>query len=1848
MTARDSLRTSASRIWRALWPAVVVAGGAITCDAPTAPFVRNVRLNVVPVYSVNMALFSGMSVDKIRLTAVKPPAETLATQDYAFPASQDTAAVNFEVPVSGTETLTVYIELLAGAQVMFRGSEQAVASPGSTTGGSQPIPVTYQGPGTNIGRLMIAPRDSGAAFGATFVLRTSAFDSSNNAVGTYYLHWRDNAPANGASGVDANGTFHAGNARSTIMVWAETPTGIKDSTTVTVAPVPNALAISGGNGQSAAPGSVLPTLLSVRVTAQDNGPVVGVPVTFAAVSGGGSITPPNVVSTDVNGVATAQATLGPSAGTHTFSASAPGLPTATFSETASGPPPTPTIAMSLVGGGALVPQGGTAALIVTLSQAAAAGGVNVSLTSDSTSYLLFGTQPTATASIAAGQTKDTVQVNGNAQNVGVARIRAVATGFTPDTAFFVVSPSFITFNPPTVSVGVGANTNVQVVLSTPAPAGGVPVTLSSTDAAIMTVPASVTVAQTQTTANVQVHGVAAGQAGILATAANYAQGGAVVTVGVGPASISKTAGDGLTAFINDTTATRPQVQVLDGSGAPVPNVAVNFVITSGGGSMPVTTVNTNASGIATAGAAWKMGSTPGANQLTAQVPSAPSVLTVFSATAVPPPPVIQLSIFGSTVVGQARTGQLDVKLLQPAPAAGVTVNLATRRAGLLRIGSYTSENGSVSFAQGDTLKSITVFGDSSVTGIDTVIATGTGYTPDTLAVPISLNLISLPPTLNVPLSQNVSLPINLSVAAPAGGLKVAISSNNPAVTVVTDTVIVPAGSQLANATVTGTSLGSATVTATNPNYAPDASTVTVAASLNITVTSLSPNQSFGLPITIQLETGGTPVAAPAGGVPVTFTSLNATCATAANTTIPAGLNQVVAQVSYGGSATTPCTTSLIASGPAGFKADTVTVNMQAKPALFAGNTFIGSDLERAVGVSMGASNHGGTTIHVASSNPSVLVSLTDSTAGAASVDVPVPVNGSSANYYIQGAPGLTNDSSDIVVTAPGFVPDTSRVNVFQPVADIIFLSSTGNTRTANDQFQVRIGSPTSVNGTISAEDVIRPGGTPVTFTVINDTLPVADLVTQAKTGDTVTVSIGVRQSRSPASVPTGGVDFDYTAAGITTVHASAPGYRSVTSAISQTITVTAPVVSLSPTYIGAHLQRAVGNSLSAVAVTGDTVTLRTTRPGVLLISPNDSTGFADSIQVPLIAGQSSFNYYIQGVDSILNDSTDVIATLPQFTPDTARMHVFQPVVDIIFLPGSGTTRSANDPFQVRIGSPSSFGGTISSEDVLRFGHAPVTFDVINDSAVVADLVTLALTGDSVQTQITARQSRSGVNVASGGLDFDFVNGGVTTVRSHGPGFRSTGTALGQQVTVSAPVITIGNTYIGASLQRAVGASLGASAIAGDTVILKTARPGVIRISPNDSTGFADSIKVGIPLNASSFNYYIQGVDGVSADSVDVIATMTGFTPDTARYSVFAPVYDIIFLNATANALASNDPFQVRIGSATSPTANLSSEDVLRFGAAPITASLHSSQATVAQLIGQSTQGSDVSVSIAARQSRSPTSVATGGVEIDYLTTGSTVISASIPGFRTTANPADTQVVTVTAPFVTANNVTTASGLQVGTSFSVSSANHGDLQVVIKSANPAIMLVSPDDSTPGTDSIVVTLLANQTSKAFYVQGVEGQTAPGIGLTVRAPGFTDGSASATVLQPAVDVIFLSATGTAATTNDDFNVRLGYANSPSNTSMQAELAVRAGGPGPLTVTIASDNPGAGLLTTQSQTSQPSVTVQIPPRASRSGTTLATGGVQFDFVAAGTVFVAPSIPGFITVQQTVAGTPGFRVVIN
>jgi hypothetical protein len=100
-----------------------------------------------------------------------------------------------------------------------------------------------------------------------------------------------------------------------------------------------------------------------------------------------------------------------------------------------------------------------------------------------------------------------------------------------------------------------------------------------------------------------------------------------------PPVVSIASGNVQSATVGAAVATNPAVQVQTSTGSPVSGYAVTFAVATGGGSATGLTQTTDVSGIAHVGG-WTLGTTPGANSLTATAAGATGSPLTFTASGI--------------------------------------------------------------------------------------------------------------------------------------------------------------------------------------------------------------------------------------------------------------------------------------------------------------------------------------------------------------------------------------------------------------------------------------------------------------------------------------------------------------------------------------------------------------------------------------------------------------------------------------------------------------------------------------------------------------------------------------------------------------------------------------------------------------------------------------------------------------------------------------------------------------------------------------------------------------------------------------------------------------------------------------------------------------------------------------------------------------------------------------------------------------------------------------------------------------------------------------------------------------
>jgi hypothetical protein len=279
-----------------------VTGGSQTTNASGIATAGSWTLGTTTGANTFTATSAGLTGSPLTYTAT-------ATADVA--ASFTLAAATTSNDVAGTAddlTITVH-DQYGNVATGFGGSHDLTFAGGTTIGGHQPT----------VSDVLGVLQPFGTATTLTFVAGTASVNAGAN--GSLTLYKAESASITATDSVDSIST--AG------------PLGVG-----VVNAAAHTIAVQAGDGQSATVGNAVATAPSALVTDQYGNPVAGTSVTFAAATGGGSVTGGSQVS-NASGIAAASSwTLGTTTGADTLTASSSGLTGSPLTYTATATPDT--------------------------------------------------------------------------------------------------------------------------------------------------------------------------------------------------------------------------------------------------------------------------------------------------------------------------------------------------------------------------------------------------------------------------------------------------------------------------------------------------------------------------------------------------------------------------------------------------------------------------------------------------------------------------------------------------------------------------------------------------------------------------------------------------------------------------------------------------------------------------------------------------------------------------------------------------------------------------------------------------------------------------------------------------------------------------------------------------------------------------------------------------------------------------------------------------------------------------------------------------------------------------------------------------------------------------------------------------------------------------------------------------------------------------------------------------------------------------------------------------------------------------------------------------------------------
>jgi hypothetical protein len=584
----------------------------------------------------------GIVADTVRVRITRPIDQLVIDTAVVFPA--DSSSLSLALPVeleSSPELLDVVITISAQGQVIFVDSLQVDVVDGPP-GSSTPPTVVFQyiGPGNNIAVVDITPQDTTITFGDTVFFASTAEDSAQAPVANFYLSWTSSD--SNVARVNGAGRVVAGTARGTAEIVGLTPTGIADTSTITIAPSPVIITADSGNGQTATVTDSLGALFVARVKGADSLGISGVAVQFQAVTAGGAVRD-TIVITDATGRARTRGVVGDTARTYTYTATAvgTGLPAANFS------------ANALTGAAALIAKQSGDAQTDTIGKVLPLP--FVVLVTDAFGNPVVGAGVVFTRTVGNGTVADDTvfTVGGGTASVGYTLGNTVGTDsiraqLAGTSAFVDFTANAISATPTAVNVDSGdAQTAIVQAAFTDS------LVVRVLDIGLNPVPGA-TVQWDEETGSLALSGTSSitgadGRARIGVTAGTVAETVTVLATIVGvadtanftltvlpgaPASMTIASGNGQSGTEGTALPLWPEVRITDGFNNPIAGLSVDFAVTIGGGTIDSAISTTDSTGRANSGE-WTLGPVAGLNQVRATSAAVPADTLLFDATGTP-------------------------------------------------------------------------------------------------------------------------------------------------------------------------------------------------------------------------------------------------------------------------------------------------------------------------------------------------------------------------------------------------------------------------------------------------------------------------------------------------------------------------------------------------------------------------------------------------------------------------------------------------------------------------------------------------------------------------------------------------------------------------------------------------------------------------------------------------------------------------------------------------------------------------------------------------------------------------------------------------------------------------------------------------------------------------------------------------------------------------------------------------------------------------------------------------------------------------------------------------------------
>lgn len=312
--------------WRALAGLVLVGLVTANCTDTAGPETASLgQFSIVPMFE--SAAAGIIAINQVGIILKRSDSITVALDTaITLEPGQDSVDLTVTVIVLSEREqffLEINISDVAGDTV-FRGGPLRVLA--STAGGAEPVavPLTYTGVGADAAAVRVTTMNATTFFRDSVLFVAEALDTAGAVIPGTPVRWHTTDESIAAFPDHRSGWAHGGLVRGSVPVVAELLTGPTDTSSVLVQPLPAAIKVSAGDGQTAPAGGTLSSPIEVEVTADDLLGVEAVLVVFEADDPNGTLSVDSVL-TDPFGKARAVWTLGPATGNLTARAVVPAI-----------------------------------------------------------------------------------------------------------------------------------------------------------------------------------------------------------------------------------------------------------------------------------------------------------------------------------------------------------------------------------------------------------------------------------------------------------------------------------------------------------------------------------------------------------------------------------------------------------------------------------------------------------------------------------------------------------------------------------------------------------------------------------------------------------------------------------------------------------------------------------------------------------------------------------------------------------------------------------------------------------------------------------------------------------------------------------------------------------------------------------------------------------------------------------------------------------------------------------------------------------------------------------------------------------------------------------------------------------------------------------------------------------------------------------------------------------------------------------------------------------------------------------------------------------------------------------